>query len=293
MGLKDRIKIHSTRRKMQTMKKVHHFLLICLSLISFPFSATSISQEDPVVSYCGKTRIQAPFLKPHPLNSTHSSSLNNLLLCKSNTLYMRTTIGLFQVSAIDYKSKLLTLPHSSCSTSSQFLSPHHLSAGFPSPLEPNSLLLFNCSNQTTSTESPLLHSCRNLKPFKDSHSVFCAENPYSSSCLVVDDVGEMGKDFHPKQLGCTHYRRVYRTRLAENEEVVGLGTRISFDVHVPNPCDECRKPYGNCGVGLKCICHISECKDKVINGGSTPTPSGSIIIIFFSLGLVVAFMNLF
>ncbi|XP_031123411.1 uncharacterized protein LOC116026102 [Ipomoea triloba] len=282
---------------MQTMKKVHHFLLVCLSLITFPFPAKSLSQEHPVVSYCGKTRIQAPFLDPHPLNSTHSSFLNNLLLCKSNILYMRTAIGLFHVSAIDYNSKLLTLSHSSCSTSSHFISPHLLSSGFPSPLEPNSLLLFNCSNQTAlSIESPLLHSCRNLKPFKDSHdSVFCggdvmgAESPYSS-CLVVEDVGEMEKDFHPKQLGCTHYRRVYRIRLLAENEDVGLGTRLSFDVHVPNPCDECRKPYGNCGVGLKCICHISECKDKVINGGSTPTPSGSII---FSLGLVVAFMNLF
>ncbi|KAL2536232.1 uncharacterized protein Fot_17623 [Forsythia ovata] len=36
---------------------------------------------------------------------------------------------------------------------------------------------------------------------------------------------------------------------------------ICFDIpdHVPNPCEECKKPDGNCGAGLRCICHPKEC----------------------------------
>lgn len=56
---------------------------------------------------------------------------------------------------------------------------------------------------------------------------------------------------------CTHYTRTHRTSDGRFE----IGTRMSFDIpnHVPNPCDECRKPNGNCGVGLRCICHLNDC----------------------------------
>lgn len=68
---------------------------------------------------------------------------------------------------------------------------------------------------------------------------------------------------YPKDLSTLRYNRVYRNssvveKLGEGYE---LGTRISYDVpdHVPNICDECQKPNGNCGVGLRCICHPREC----------------------------------
>ena len=40
-----------------------------------------------------------------------------------------------------------------------------------------------------------------------------------------------------------------------------FGTRILFDIpnNAPNICSECEKPNGNCGVGLRCICHPKEC----------------------------------
>lgn len=68
------------------------------------------------------------------------------------------------------------------------------------------------------------------------------------------------------------YRRVYRRSLSEEDyEGVDLGTRISFDIpdHVPNMCNECKKPNGNCGVGLKCICHANDCKDKVLSAATS------------------------
>lgn len=68
------------------------------------------------------------------------------------------------------------------------------------------------------------------------------------------------------------YRRVYRRSLSEEDyEGVDLGTRISFDIpdHVPDMCNECKKPNGNCGVGLKCICHAKDCKDKVLSAATS------------------------
>lgn len=73
-----------------------------------------------------------------------------------------------------------------------------------------------------------------------------------------------------KTLTISHYKRVYRRFLsdddAESKEKVGLGTRISLDKipdHVPDVCKECEKPNGNCGVGLKCICHPKECSKYI------------------------------
>ena len=63
--------------------------------------------------------------------------------------------------------------------------------------------------------------------------------PYS--CLLVQDIEKLDTDFHPKDLSCSDYRRVYRRSLSgEDYEGVELGTRISFDIpdHVPDICDE-------------------------------------------------------
>ncbi|CAI9785888.1 unnamed protein product [Fraxinus pennsylvanica] len=47
--------------------------------------------------------------------------------------------------------------------------------------------------------------------------------------------------------------------------------------HVPNPCDECKKPDGHCGAGLRCICHPKECKVKVISVGAVLKPCCHIV----------------
>ncbi|KAL2536154.1 uncharacterized protein Fot_17545 [Forsythia ovata] len=67
---------------------------------------------------------------------------------------------------------------------------------------------------------------------------------------------------------------------------------ICFDIpdHVPNPCEECKKPDGNCGAGLRCICHPKECKDKVISVGAVPNPYCNIVLsVLFFLILKVYF----
>lgn len=155
---------------MEILIKKVHFLVFLIIFMNFSFSQST-------QMYCGNIKIEDPFVTQ---NSKNSSFLKSLVLCRSNTLYFKTSLdGLFQISSIDYKNKLLTISHP------------------------------------------------------------------SFSCLMINDVQEMK---------CSHYRRVYKNVKIE------LGTRISWDVdHVPNPCDECRKPHGNCGVGLRCLCHITEC----------------------------------
>ncbi|KAK8601730.1 hypothetical protein V6N12_051557 [Hibiscus sabdariffa] len=154
-----------------------------------------------------------------------------MIRCKSQKLYFRTSLGLFPISSIDYTSKTLSVSHSTCSSSEQFVSPTLLSAGFPSPPQPNSLLLFNCSQERHPPAS------------------------FISNCTRLHI-----------------YKRVHRRSLSDEDyEGVDLGTRISFDVpdHVPDFCNECKKPNGNCGVGLKCICHAKECKDKVLSAAGS------------------------
>ncbi|CAA2957157.1 Hypothetical predicted protein [Olea europaea subsp. europaea] len=53
--------------------------------------------------------------------------------------------------------------------------------------------------------------------------------------------------------------------------------------HVPNPCDECKKPDGHCGAELRCICHPKECKDRVISVGAVLKPFRNIVffLLFF------------
>ncbi|GAB4859738.1 hypothetical protein Ancab_011216 [Ancistrocladus abbreviatus] len=178
-----------------------------------------------------------------------------MLLCKSRKLYFRTTIGLFQVSSIDYAAKVLIILHPFSSPSQHFISPSLLSAGFPSSApQPNSLVLINCTSNEGNPKFPFVRNC----------SQFCGNDGASfeleggglSPCLLVVDARKLHADFSPSDVNCSHYRRVYRESSDaddEEEERYVLGTRISFEIpdHVPNLCEECVKPHGNCGVGLR------------------------------------------
>lgn len=244
---------------MQNGKNLHLLKSLILILNLFFTTTTSIAQE----SFCGKIRIQPPFL-----NST-KSLLHRMIQCKSQKLYFRTSLGLFPVSSINYTTKFLTISHRrSCSSSAHYVSPLLLSAGFPSPPLPNSLLLFNCSNKTHPI-SPFIKNCS----FFHECGAFSSQAP--RSCLLVDDLENVDVGFDPKHLNCSHYSHIHRS-LAEGYE---LGTRVSFDIpdHVPNPCDECEKPNGNCGAGLRCICHPKECKNKVISLGRSVDPFGNVL----------------
>ncbi|XVE79304.1 hypothetical protein DITRI_Ditri14bG0047400 [Diplodiscus trichospermus] len=267
---------------MQAFKKLN-FLHSLLSLVLF--FATSTAQHSPT-NDCGNIQLQAPFLSQ---NSRNSFPLNRMIKCKSQKLYFRTSLGLFPISSIDYTSKTLTVSHSSCSSSEQYVSPALLSAGFPSPPQPNSLLLFNCSHKKHPTSS-WIRNCNRLHMCGAASQVQEQEIEVPYSCLVVQDIEKLDTDFHPRNLSCSAYRRVYRRSLSEEEyEGVELGTRISFDIpdHVPDMCNECRKPNGNCGVGLKCICHAKECKDKVISSaGSLSTGIGFLFPLFYTIVLM-------
>ncbi|KAL3518492.1 hypothetical protein ACH5RR_021081 [Cinchona calisaya] len=265
---------------MQILKKVH--LLQVLLLLNISFS-TSISQETSIRN-CGKIRIQSPFSLQ---SSTNISLLNYMLLCKAEKLYFRTSQGLFLVSSIDYETKLLTISHSFYSSTTHFTSPITLSAGFPEPPRPNSLLLYNCSSKKNSV-SPYIHNCTSFPHHKK-------ELPKGlSNCFLVEDINKLEVNFHPKKMNCTHYSRMYRNASFDsNSYGFQLGTRISFDIpdHVPNPCDQCKKPNGNCGIGLRCICHPKDCKDKVISIGVMLNPFGNMLFSFLCFVLVMELFN--
>ncbi|KAL2331952.1 hypothetical protein Fmac_019533 [Flemingia macrophylla] len=59
---------------------------------------------------------------------------------------------------------------------------------------------------------------------------------------------------------------------------------MSFDVpnHVEDLCKEFAKPNGNCGVGLKCLCHAKECNDKIISESGAMKYVGDVILSFLS-----------
>ncbi|KAI4334280.1 hypothetical protein L6164_018990 [Bauhinia variegata] len=273
-------------KSMKSSKNVYllHFLFI-FNL----FPATSVAPHTQT-NYCGKIRTQTSSLNS---NTSKSSLLGNITICRSQKLYFRTSIGLFQVSSIDYGGRLLTISHSSCSSSLQYVSPLAVTAGFPSTPEPNSLLLFNCSSRRDNI-SPFVRNCRGLNKCGETASMssLIQEDeikPYP--CLIIDDLQKVDKGFHPKDLNCSHYSWVYKNSSEIGDyEGYKLGTRMSFDIpgHVPDLCKECEKPNGNCGVGLKCICHARECKDKIISKGRSINSIGTFLFALLSITVVIA-----
>ncbi|TYI64768.1 hypothetical protein E1A91_D09G111000v1 [Gossypium mustelinum] len=247
---------------LQIFKKFKLQYLLLSHMLLF---TTSTALKTAPTLHCGNLQLQTPFLAQ---NSTNFSPLNLMTRCKSQKLYFRTSLGLFPISSIDYTSKTLIVSHTSCSSSEHFVSPALLSAGFPSPPLPNSLLLFNCSHKTHPTAASFIHNCTRFHMCGEAAS----EVQLPFSCLLVKDIEKLDPGFHPKDLSCSGYRRVYRRSLSEEDyEGVDLGSRISFDIpdHVPDMCNECKKPNGNCGVGLKCICHANDCKDKVLSAATS------------------------
>ncbi|MED6205226.1 hypothetical protein PIB30_016021 [Stylosanthes scabra] len=228
-------------------------------------------------------------IRVHQPSSSYlnSSVLSSITLCRSQNLYLRTSLGLFQVSSLDYNAKLLTISHS-CSPSLYYVSPLTVTKGFPSPppSEQNSLLLFNCSiirrTDPIVSLSPLIHNCTGLLTKcgdQDPH----VKIP-SYPCLVIEDLDKVDKGFHPEQLNCSHYSWIHRTSSSYSEGDEGydykLGTRMSFDIpgHVENLCRECERPNGNCGLGLKCFCHAKQCKDKIISESRSIKSIGTMVL---------------
>ncbi|XP_038893879.1 uncharacterized protein LOC120082681 [Benincasa hispida] len=268
------------------MQKIQSFHLLQSFLFLNFCLGSSISQKTDPIS-CGKFQIQPPFLSSS--NLTGSFPLNHMILCRSQKLFFRTSIGLFPISKIDYTTKTLIISHFHSSLD-HFVSPSLLFSGLPSPPDLiNSLLLFNCSNPT----KPISESVQNCPKFEALQKQDEKEMSQRTSCLIFEDLGKLKESFHPNDLNCSHFRRVYRNSSDfDLKNVYKLGTSISFDIpdHVPNLCNECQKPDGHCGVGLRCICHVLECKDKVFSEGGIVRPGG---ICLFSLLAVYVMIILF
>ncbi|XVF05229.1 hypothetical protein REPUB_Repub05bG0154000 [Reevesia pubescens] len=165
---------------MQTLKELN-FLYF---LPSFMLFFTTSTAQHTSTNYCGNIQLQTPFLSQ---NSTNSFPLNRMIKCLSQKLYFRTSLGLFPISSIDYTSKTLTISHTSCSSSHQYVSPALLSAGFPSPPQPNSLLLFNCSQKRHLTSS-LIRNCTRLHKCGAASEVQEEEIKVPYSCLLIHDI---------------------------------------------------------------------------------------------------------
>ncbi|CAL1404012.1 unnamed protein product [Linum trigynum] len=272
--------MHSSRN--HQMNKLLLHLIVPLSFFSLIFQSTS--------TFCGKTQIPTPLV-----HSNSTLPLSRILHCsKSQKLYFRTTLGLFPISSIDSHTKTLTIQHPSspsCPSTKHYTSPSLLSAGFPAPPQPNSILLFNCSNSSSRDYSSLIQRCSAQS--KSKAACFSPERDegFGRSCLIVSNLGkveEMG--FHPENLSCSHYQPIHRRSLRDHE--VELGTRVSFDIpdHVPNPCEECEKK-GDCGAGLKCLCHPQLCRDKVVAGaGIATTADRNVIFLLFSFVVMCNFL---
>ncbi|KAI6669889.1 hypothetical protein NL676_004774 [Syzygium grande] len=274
---------------MKPLKRLHLLVVLILHY----FLHLCIAERAPG-TLCGKTQIDPPFSN---LNSTKASPLSRMILCRSQKPYFRTSLGLFRISSIDYTNKLLTISHQpSCSSQSHLFFPSLLTAGFPSPTHPNSLLLLNCSDTRLPIVSTLIHNCTNFHTCRVLPETPGQPTEPLESCLLIHDLEKLENGIDPKALNCSSYRWVYKNNATndgtELEDYKGyeLGTRISFDIpdHVPNICNECEKPNGNCGAGLRCICHPRECRDKVISGGSASSKSfGIVLFCFLALRLVL------
>ncbi|KAL2328496.1 hypothetical protein Fmac_021923 [Flemingia macrophylla] len=255
---------------------LHSFLLFNIML------AYSTPQHDHA-SYCGNIKTQTPFL------NSNSSILDSITLCISPNLYLRTSLGLFHVSSLDYNGRLLTLiiTHSSCS-SLQYVSPLAVTTGFPSHPERTSLVLFNCSSRKNPF-LPIMQNCRDLYTcgYAGSPSYRTKEH-MKHPCLVVEDLQKLDKDFHPEHLNCSHYSWVHRsTSDSGHDQGYKVGTRISVDIpRVPEICQGCEKPNGNCSAGLNCICHPKECKDKVISKAGIKSADSGFVSLLSFIGLV-------
>ncbi|MED6112111.1 hypothetical protein PIB30_058761 [Stylosanthes scabra] len=263
---------------MKPSKKLH--LLDCFLVLFSVMLGCSIANHEQKNYYCGNIRrAQTPFLNPSP------SILSSITLCRSQNLYFKTSLGLFQVSSVDLNGSLLTISHSSCTSSLQYLSPLAVTAGLPSPPEPNSLILFNCSIIRYPLFS-FLKNCTNKYKYKCGAAEEHEKRPYS--CLVIEDLKKVGLGFHPLNLNCSHYTWAHKSSShGEDHEGLKFGARISFNTHVPDICKGCQKPNDTCGAGLNCLCHAKECKDKVISKVGSITSTGTVY-----LALLVSFLSL-
>ncbi|KAL1361449.1 hypothetical protein HN51_009824 [Arachis hypogaea] len=261
---------------MKASKELH--LLRCFLVLCSVMLGSSIANHDQKDYYCGNIRrAQTPFLNPNP------SILSSITLCRSQNLYFKTSLGLFQVSSVDLNGSLLTISHSTCTSSIQYLSPLAVTAGLPSPPEPNSLILFNCSI-TRYPFLPLLKNCTHI--YKCGGAEEHEKSPYS--CLVIEDLKKVGLGFHPRNLNCSHYTWAHKSSShGEDHGELKFGARISFNTHVPDICKGCQKPNDTCGAGLNCLCHAKECKDKVISEVGSITFTGTVY-----LALLVSFLSL-
>ncbi|KAF3782059.1 hypothetical protein EJ110_NYTH35202 [Nymphaea thermarum] len=138
-----------------------------------------------------------------------------------------------------------------------------------------------CGNLTVKHPFALERNCSSSSP---SHVLVCHDqNLY----LVLIDKGVIhvsAIDYDGESLGLGKYP------LEQGKPKSGIwelkfGEVSSFTVptHLPNVCEECTKPHGNCGIGLRCICYPKRCSKFPFHHQSSSSSSSSSEYIYANL----------
>ncbi|KAF2300762.1 hypothetical protein GH714_015608 [Hevea brasiliensis] len=134
-----------------------------------------------------------------------------------------------------------------------------------------------------------ISNCTHFKACAASSRAQEHEIPYS--CLLVNDIEKLDKGFHPKDLNCSQYSQVYSSSSSNDsyqEHSWEQGYLLTFLI-MPRYLQRMRKTYGNCGVGLRCICHPKECRDKVISmAGSVKAFGNKVLLSILSFNVVLS-----
>ncbi|GLJ49918.1 hypothetical protein SUGI_1061300 [Cryptomeria japonica] len=265
--------LHVTQNKNFHLNFVFYISLQIIIQTTLSHSATTNCS-----AYCGNIPLQ------HPFGSTQGCGAfpyKQMLQCdhKAQKVNLRTTYGLFEVQGIDYKTQTMTISDPSMSTCSSLNPITHQHFSMDSVLPPtphNTILLLNCPLALASSGL-----CKNISQIltaslpgflSESCHKHCGvglkepeQGSYSSSSLpcCATDFERLGNR-SLGELQCKHYVNVYG---GVEGSKWGYGIRLSFNLpdQIPDVrlCDECDKQDGNCGIGIKCICHPHECGNVV------------------------------
>ncbi|KAH9295941.1 hypothetical protein KI387_039529, partial [Taxus chinensis] len=200
-------------------------------------------------------------------------------------LHLRTSSGLFEVQGLDYNTQTMIISDPSMSTCSSLnpITHQHFSVDSLLPPTPNNtILLFDCPLAIASSGLCNLNLPRFSSEFchkRCEQGVMDHEQGSSSSlACCATDFERLGKR-SLGELQCKFYANVYGGMEGSKW---GYGIRLSFSLpdHIPDNtlCDECYKLNGDCGIGLKCICHPQQCENVVLSRATVPSPSHKIVM---------------
>eukprot|EP01018_Ginkgo_biloba_P038713 Gb_00323 [translate_table: standard] len=263
--------------RINTKSHLHFIMILPIFLQIFNAqSSSATSTENNCSDICGNIQLRHPFgLK----QGCGAFPYQKMLQCTAQRLELRTVSGSFQVKNMDYEAKTLTISDpsmSTCSSMKPIIHQHFSVDPILPPTNNTVLILLNCAN-TSLVKLRSSELCKNsfldCKDLYDSCSAFevlreRVRNSSSLPCCVTDFHALGNRSL--KGLQCSHYTSVNGGALGKiSPSEWGYGIRLFFGLPDRLPdvrlCDECDKPNGNCGIGLRCICHPHECGNFVLN----------------------------